>query len=129
MRSGAGPAVARVGLVRAVTDAMADSSRNTNCGLARIASSADVMPASKLRPLRPSSKNVISRSRSCSVGRRRNAPVASASTIRLAHGRSSSCAVGRHTKILRRLTVSETPVTRCGPAMLRSFRCGSVVTP
>ena len=42
---------------------------------------------------------------------------------------SSPGAVGRHVKILRRLGVSDTPVTRCGPTIARSFRCGSVVMP
>ena len=36
---------------------------------------------------------------------------------------------GRHTKILRRLDVSDTPVTVYGPVMLKSRTCGSAVKP
>jgi hypothetical protein len=36
-------------------------------------------------------------------------------TIRSAHGASSAGVVGRQMNTRRRLTVSDTPVTRCGP--------------
>jgi len=42
---------------------------------------------------------------------------------------SSDSAVGRQVKILRRLTVSDTPVTLNGPLIAKSRTCGSVVTP
>ena len=49
--------------------------------------------------------------------------------MREAQACSSPGAVGRQVKILRRLSVVDTPVTRVGPTMAMSFRCGSVVTP
>ena len=47
----------------------------------------------------------------------------------MAHAASSAAIVGRQVKMRRRLTVSETPVTRCGPTTARLRRCGSVVMP
>ena len=46
-----------------------------------------------------------------------------------AHVSSSFELVGRQVKIIRRLTVSDTPVTFDGPRMVRSRMCGSAVTP
>ena len=42
---------------------------------------------------------------------------------------SSGALVGRQVKILRRLSVSETPVTAIGPATVKSRRCVSAVVP
>ena len=66
---------------------------------------------------------------SLSVGVRRNARVARPFTMDVAHAASSASVVGRHMKIFRRLTVSEMPVTRCGPTTARLRRCGKVVMP
>ena len=49
--------------------------------------------------------------------------------IWLAQTFSSAADIGRHEKIARRLGVSDTPVTVCGPTTLRLRRCGSVVMP
>ena len=46
-----------------------------------------------------------------------------------AHDASSAAAVGRQMKTLRRLGVSDTPVTLNGPPTANSRRCGSVVMP
>ena len=46
-----------------------------------------------------------------------------------AHRRSWLAAAGWQEKILRRLGVSDTPVTLSGPAIARSCRCGAIVTP
>ena len=105
------------------------STRNTNCGLATIASIAERTPYSKSRSCRPASKNAISRRNSRSLIGRRNACVAIRPMIRPPHSCSSPFTSGRQMKMCRRAGVSETPVTRPGPAMLRSFRCGSVVMP
>ena len=50
-------------------------------------------------------------------------------TILRAQGISSVGDSGRQTNTLRRLGVSETPVTVSGPVMLRSRRCGRMVMP
>ena len=50
-------------------------------------------------------------------------------TIFSAHARSSARAAGRHVKILRRLGVSDTPVTFDGPAITSAFMCGNAVMP
>ena len=80
-------------------------------------------------PCAPRRRTASAAASRASLTGRRNACVASALTICAAHGRSSPAEVGRQVKILRRLGVAETPVTRCGPTMLRSLRCGSVVMP
>ena len=46
-----------------------------------------------------------------------------------AHGRTSSGPVGRQEKMLRRLGVSETPVTLAGPLITRSRMWGGMVSP
>jgi hypothetical protein len=46
-----------------------------------------------------------------------------------AQGASSAAVVGRQMNTLRRLTVSDTPVTLNGPLMLKSRTCGAVVMP
>ena len=59
----------------------------------------------------------------------RNAWVASRRTVSVAQPRSSSAVVGRQPNTLRRLGVSEMPVTFIGPAMTRSWMCGAEVMP
>ena len=49
--------------------------------------------------------------------------------ISAAHVSSSMALVGRHVKIFRRLSVSDTPVTLDGPRIVMSRMCGSAVTP
>ena len=49
--------------------------------------------------------------------------------MRVAHAISSFGDSGRQTNTLRRLGVSDTPVTREGPTMANSRRWGTVVTP
>ena len=49
--------------------------------------------------------------------------------ICVAQTSSSFAFVGRHVKMRRRLTVSDTPVTAVGPRMVMSRMCGSVVEP
>ena len=87
------------------------------------------IPDSKFPTLRPSLKNFISGSTSPLVAGSRYASVARRLMICDAHAASSLGDVGRHVKILRRLGVSETPVTLNGPVMLKSRRCGSIVIP
>ncbi len=63
------------------------------------------------------------------LGGRRYASPARLEMILRAHGISSAAPVGRQTKILRRLGVSETPVTLYGPVTLKSRTCGRMVMP
>ena len=60
---------------------------------------------------------------------RRKALLARRWTISVAQSCSLRVEVGRQVKTARRLSVSEMPVTFCGPAIARSFRCGIVVMP
>ena len=101
-----------------------------NCGLASIACSAVRMPLSKSCSLRArlvephQALDVVAAHRAAERLASR-----AARTICSAHGASSAGVVGRQMKTRRRLTVSDTPVTLCGPVTANSRRCGSVVTP
>ena len=87
------------------------------------------MPLSKSPSFRPCAKNVMRSVRSAALTGARNACVASRVTVLVAHGRSSSAAVGRHANTRLRLGVSEMPVTFIGPATTRSWMCGMDVMP